>query len=190
MLQFLLEHGHFLNIDISQGSVATHFRIEYLDINLLQIYHRVCQWRNFENRLTVGEVMGKSLVSCFYWLTVYISRRQAGRRMPLLARTNRWTDNLKTQCRRGQLDWRDGFSKVKADKLTAHSIHVSSGNAEHYFVKCVVNCVLTSNTPAVDYFMQILLYRVVGLVTGCVPQAGYASSMLTAACLALLYAYY
>ena len=81
-------------------------------------------------------------------------------------------------------------SKVKSDKLTADSIHVSSGNAEHYFVKCVVNCVLTSNRPAVDYFMQILLYRVVGLVTGCVPQAGYASSMLIAACLALLYAYY
>jgi len=26
MLQFLLEHGHFWNIDISQGSVATQLR--------------------------------------------------------------------------------------------------------------------------------------------------------------------
>jgi len=37
-----------------------------LSINLLQIYQRVCQLRNFENRLTFGEVMGKSLVSCFF----------------------------------------------------------------------------------------------------------------------------
>jgi len=33
---------------------------------LLQIYHWVCQWKNFENRLTLGGVMGKSLVSCFF----------------------------------------------------------------------------------------------------------------------------
>ena len=33
---------------------------------LLQIYQWVCQWKNFENRLTLGEVMGKSLVSCFF----------------------------------------------------------------------------------------------------------------------------
>jgi len=37
----------------------------------LQIYQWVCQWKNFENRLTFGEVMGKSLVSCFFWDTVY-----------------------------------------------------------------------------------------------------------------------
>jgi len=34
-------------------------------MNLLQIYQWVCQWKNLENRLTFGEVMGKSLVSCF-----------------------------------------------------------------------------------------------------------------------------
>ena len=39
----------------------------------LQIYHWVCQWKNFENRLTFGEVMGKTLVSCFFWDTVYIA---------------------------------------------------------------------------------------------------------------------
>jgi len=33
-------------------------------MSLLQIYHWVCQWKNFENRF--GEVMGKSLVSCFF----------------------------------------------------------------------------------------------------------------------------
>ena len=40
-------------------------------MSLLQIYQWVCQWKNFENRLTFGEVMGKSLVSCFFWGTVY-----------------------------------------------------------------------------------------------------------------------
>jgi len=41
-------------------------------MNSLQIYQWVCQWKNFENRLTFAEVMGKSLVSCFFWDTVYI----------------------------------------------------------------------------------------------------------------------
>ena len=41
-------------------------------MSLLQIYQWVYQWKNFENRLTFGEVMGKSLVSCFFWDTVYI----------------------------------------------------------------------------------------------------------------------
>jgi len=40
-------------------------------MSLLQIYQWVCQWKNCENRLTFGEVMGKSLVSCFFWDTVY-----------------------------------------------------------------------------------------------------------------------
>jgi len=35
-------------------------------MHLLQIYQWVCQWKNFENRLTFGEVMGKSLVFCFF----------------------------------------------------------------------------------------------------------------------------
>jgi len=42
----------------------------------LQIYQWVYQWKNFENRLTFGEVMGKSLVSCFFWNTVYWIRIQ------------------------------------------------------------------------------------------------------------------
>ena len=39
--------------------------VGYLNMSLLQIYRWVCQWMNFEYRLTFGEVMGKSLVSCF-----------------------------------------------------------------------------------------------------------------------------
>ena len=38
--------------------------VEYLNKSLLQIYHRVCQRNNFENRSTFRKVMGKSLVSC------------------------------------------------------------------------------------------------------------------------------
>jgi len=35
-------------------------------MNLLQIYCRVSNWKNFENRIIVGEIMAKSLVSCFF----------------------------------------------------------------------------------------------------------------------------
>ena len=35
-------------------------------MNLLQIYCRVSSWKNFENRIIVGEIMAKSLVSCFF----------------------------------------------------------------------------------------------------------------------------
>ena len=42
-------------------------------MSLLQIYQWVCQWKNFENRLTFGEVMGKSLVSCFFFETQCMS---------------------------------------------------------------------------------------------------------------------
>jgi len=35
-------------------------------MRLFQIYHWVCQWKNFENRLIFGEVVGQSLVSCFF----------------------------------------------------------------------------------------------------------------------------
>ena len=41
-------------------------------MNVLEIYYWVCQRKNFENRFTFEEVMGKSLVSCFFWITVYI----------------------------------------------------------------------------------------------------------------------
>ena len=40
-------------------------------MNLLQIYCRVGYWKFFENRLIFSEVIAKSLVSCFFWLTLY-----------------------------------------------------------------------------------------------------------------------
>jgi len=40
-------------------------------MSLLQINHWVCQWNNFENGLTFGEVMGKSLVC--YFLTCVVT---------------------------------------------------------------------------------------------------------------------
>jgi len=55
----------------------------------LQIYQWVYQWKNFENRLTFGEVMGKSLVSCFFWDTVY--NRFNSHFMCLLALVSRQT---------------------------------------------------------------------------------------------------
>ena len=35
-------------------------------MSLLQNYQWVCRWKNFENQLIFEEVMGKSLVSCFF----------------------------------------------------------------------------------------------------------------------------
>jgi len=54
-------------------------------MSLLQIYQWVCQWKNFENRLTFGEVMGKSLVSCFFETQcsyIAISSRNWVRKLP------------------------------------------------------------------------------------------------------------
>ena len=66
MLQFLFEHGDFLNMDISQGSVATCLRcggiFKYEFVANLPLRR---QRKHFENRLTFGEVIGKSFVSCF-----------------------------------------------------------------------------------------------------------------------------
>jgi len=39
--------------------------VGYFYMSLLQIYHRDCQRNNCQNRLLFGEVVGKSLVSCF-----------------------------------------------------------------------------------------------------------------------------
>ena len=41
-------------------------------MSLLQIYQWVCQRKNFQNQLIFEEVIGKSLMSCFFWPTVYI----------------------------------------------------------------------------------------------------------------------
>jgi len=67
LLQLLLEHCDFFNIDISQGSVATRLRcggiFKYELVANLPVSLRS---KNLENRLAFGEVMGKSLVSCFF----------------------------------------------------------------------------------------------------------------------------
>ena len=39
--------------------------VEYFIMTLLQIYHWFCNWKNFENRSTFGEVTDKSIAGCF-----------------------------------------------------------------------------------------------------------------------------
>ena len=56
---------HFSEIHILQGSVATWWW-NILAWVCCKIYRRVCPWNNCENRLTFGEVMGKSLVFWFF----------------------------------------------------------------------------------------------------------------------------
>ena len=67
LLELLLEHCDFLNIDISQGSVSTRLRcggiFKYELVATLPVSQPVKEF--FLNRLTFGEVMGKSLVPCF-----------------------------------------------------------------------------------------------------------------------------
>jgi len=46
-------------------------------MSVLQIYYRVRQWKKFENLLIFGEVMGKSLVSCFLTHSVDIDNSRA-----------------------------------------------------------------------------------------------------------------
>jgi len=75
LLQLLLEHCDFLIIDISQGSVATRLRcggiFKYELVANLPVSQPVKEFKNFENRLTFGEVIGMSLVSFFFSDTVY-----------------------------------------------------------------------------------------------------------------------
>ena len=67
LLQLLLEHCDFLNIDISQGSVATRLRCGGIfKYELVANLPASLPVKEFENRLTFREVMGKSLVSCFF----------------------------------------------------------------------------------------------------------------------------
>ena len=49
----------FLNIKVSQGSVATHLSVmETLMIDSLHNHCWVQEWKNFENRSAIAEVMG------------------------------------------------------------------------------------------------------------------------------------
>jgi len=73
----------FFCIHISQGSVATRlkrggiFKHEFV-ANLLP--SRLV--KKSENRMIVSEVMDKSLVSCFFWLTVYICNEMSSSQSP------------------------------------------------------------------------------------------------------------
>jgi len=73
LLHLLLEHCDFLNIDISQGSVATRlgcgriFRYDFRANFLLSL-----TVKEFENRLTFGEVTDGSMVSCFLTHSVFV----------------------------------------------------------------------------------------------------------------------
>jgi len=56
--------------DISLGGVETHLQVVGpIIIALSQIVCRVCQWKNFENRSTIGKDMDKSKVARF-WSTL------------------------------------------------------------------------------------------------------------------------
>jgi len=67
LLQVILEHGDFLNIDILQGSVATRLRcgaiFKYEFVADLPLSLSAKEFRKW---LTLGEVIGKSLMSCFF----------------------------------------------------------------------------------------------------------------------------
>jgi len=84
--------------------------VGYLNASLLQIYRRVCQRKNCENRLLLGEVMGKSSASCFLltrgveWAGVLTTGR-SGRRYPRSK-----DDAATTVGRRTQTCGRDIFS--------------------------------------------------------------------------------
>ena len=66
MLQLLLEHCDFLTTDISQGSVSTCLRCDgmfkYMFVANLPLSLPA---KEFRKSVTFGEVVGKSLVSCF-----------------------------------------------------------------------------------------------------------------------------
>ena len=67
LLQLLLEHCDYLNIDISQGSVARYltcdgiFKYEFVANSPLNLPVKF-----FLNLLTFREVIGKRLVSCCF----------------------------------------------------------------------------------------------------------------------------
>ena len=68
LLHLLLKNCDFLNTDISQGSVETCLgcggivKVDFVANLPVSLPVK----KKFENRLTFGEVMGKSLVSCFF----------------------------------------------------------------------------------------------------------------------------
>ena len=63
----------FSDINISHGSVATPLECGGIcNDTFIANFLLSVTVKNFENRSSFGEVTDKSLVSCFYWTTVYI----------------------------------------------------------------------------------------------------------------------
>jgi len=57
---------------ISQGSVATQLRCGGMFSNhFITIFHRMCQWKNFDNRSIFDKDMDRSLWLTFLWATLY-----------------------------------------------------------------------------------------------------------------------
>jgi len=52
-----LEHGNFLNTDISQSNVVTQLRCGGI-VNEGMLQKWICPWKSFENQSTFGKVMG------------------------------------------------------------------------------------------------------------------------------------
>jgi len=81
LLQLLLEHGDFLNIDISQGSVATYvlcggiFKYEFVANLPLSL-----PAKEILKSVNIWEAMGKSLVSCFFdsWCSIMTKLTSSG----------------------------------------------------------------------------------------------------------------
>ena len=59
---------NFNTLDISQGSVATHFRCgEFFSNGIITIFSWFWQWNNFENRLLFGKVKSYKTTVPIFW---------------------------------------------------------------------------------------------------------------------------
>jgi len=61
------EHGNFLNTDISQGSVVIQLRCgEIINEDFVANLLMHPSGKEYENQSTFGEVMGSTIVACFF----------------------------------------------------------------------------------------------------------------------------
>jgi len=65
MFVIIVTHAYFIHISQGIYGVETH-----TIITLLQIVHRVWQWKNFENWTLTGKDIDKSKVPRFLWPTL------------------------------------------------------------------------------------------------------------------------
>ena len=66
-LRALFSLYQFLKPKVSQGNVVTQLRCGGIDDHLLGNCSMRPHWKNFENRLVYGEVIGKSVFCCFFF---------------------------------------------------------------------------------------------------------------------------